>query len=356
MKNGNKIAGFDALRAFSVTLVILSHIGILQMATGTPFAKVFSIFNADYGVKTFFVLSGFLITTLLLKEHRTYGGVNVFHFVMRRVFRILPLYYVIIILAVTLRYFYITYMNSESVIYGSLLIYNYIPRDKTVHFLAHLWSLAVEEQFYVIWPFIFAALARSKVSLVTAAVITVIGCWIRMVTGYGELNQRFYVAIWTIPAIYPIMVGCIAAIIVDSKRDLFQSRAALAISSVSIFIPLVTSVGPTLEIVSTSGIAGLVAWIYLNQQNGFVQRMDIGPIGYVGAISYGLYMWQGMLTGNGSYRATPGWPPDVYTGALLTIPVAMLTFHLFEKRLAKFGRKSFPPDGGSRKAAEAAAE
>lgn len=340
-----KIYGFDGLRALSVTLVILSHIGIIQMATSPFWVEFFSIFNADFGVKIFFVLSGFLITTLLIDEHRTFGGVNIAHFMMRRALRILPLYYLVIVFAVTLRYFYITYVNVESVVYGSLLIYNYMPRDKMVHFFAHLWSLAVEEQFYVLWPLVFASLARSKRALPVAAFATIGLCWLRMRTGYGEEELTRFPNQWTIPAIYPIMIGCVVAIVVNGGATWLATVPSIALSSVLIFSPLFIAMTPEMEIAHTFGIAGLIAWVYLNQQSRVPRLMDWGPIGYAGKISYGLYMWQGMLTGNGTYRATPGWPPDVYTGALLTIPVAIISFHFFERPISRL-RKRFPPNGG----------
>src|ERR1700749_3676500 len=87
----HRIRGFDALRAFAVTLVILSHVGIIAAAQSPLWKSFFSVFNANYGVKTFFVLSGFLITTLLAQEFDRSGSVNVPAFMLRRVFRILPL-------------------------------------------------------------------------------------------------------------------------------------------------------------------------------------------------------------------------------------------------------------------------
>lgn len=76
----------------------------------------------------------------------------------------------------------------------------------------------------------------------------------------------------------------------------------------------------------------------LNQQRSAVRLLDWGPIGYIGIISYGLYMWQGILTGNGSYRVTPNWPPDPHLGALLTFIVAPISFHFFERPISSLRR------------------
>src|ERR1700748_1783290 len=79
----HRIRGFDALRAFAVTLVILSHIGIIAAAQSPLWKSFLSLFNANYGVKTFFVLSGFLITTLLAQEFDRSRSVNVTAFMVR---------------------------------------------------------------------------------------------------------------------------------------------------------------------------------------------------------------------------------------------------------------------------------
>jgi peptidoglycan/LPS O-acetylase OafA/YrhL len=66
--------------------------------------------------------------------------------------------------------------------------------------------------------------------------------------------------------------------------------------------------------------------------------MDWGPIGYIGMISYGLYVWQGVLTGNGTYRQIPTWPLPVFIGAALTFVIAPLSFHFFERPISDLGR------------------
>jgi peptidoglycan/LPS O-acetylase OafA/YrhL len=90
-----------------VLLVILSHTGLLGKASDAApiLAAAVSVFNADFGVKTFFVLSGFLITSLLIAEHRETGRIDIPAFMLRRALRILPLYVVILMLAVILMCF-----------------------------------------------------------------------------------------------------------------------------------------------------------------------------------------------------------------------------------------------------------
>ncbi|MHB2265795.1 acyltransferase family protein [Aliihoeflea sp. PC F10.4] len=337
------IYGFNALRAFSVTLVILSHIGIMGAAQHPAWKNFFSVFNASYGVKTFFVLSGFLITTLLIREHDASGRINIFAFMKRRALRILPLYFLIVAIVLVLINQGIAQDKLTAVIYATFFAYNFVPRAEAVNYMSHMWSLAVEEQFYLVWPFVFALLFTRKPVLVIFAGLIVLLCWWRLATGYEGAADTHSPWFWTIPAIYPIMIGCIFALVTDCLRTVMKSVPALVIAIGLISIPLWTTWSSSLEIAGTTGIALLIAWIFLNQHRAWVKKLDWGPIGYFGLISYGLYMWQGVLTGNGSYRY-PGYesfPLNVYLGVALTVPIAMMSYHFFEDPIRRGKWPSF---------------
>lgn len=335
------ICGFHSLRAFSVILVILSHVGVVEAATNPWLIRFFSVFNASYGVKTFFVLSGFLITTLLLKEFSNFNRVNALHFMARRALRILPLYFLIIFIATILILSGIAEQSWTAMLFGTLYVYNFIPQSENVNYLSHLWSLAVEEQFYLVWPFIFSFWASKRYILISICIAFIATCSLFLFRDLGWLSTVFYTQRWTIPAIYPISIGALLALIANEAVPMLRSYATLAVASLFIILPLVFSGTAAVEILGTLGIAGLVAWIYANQDNRAVQALDWRPIFYIGQISYGLYMWQGLLTGNGPYRPVPGFPPDVIVGALLTFPIAAFSFHVFEKPISDL-RRRFP--------------
>jgi peptidoglycan/LPS O-acetylase OafA/YrhL len=341
MKKSDDIHGFNALRALSVGLVILSHIGIIGGATNPLLQKFFAVFNANYGVKTFFVLSGFLISMILVREREASGKINIFGFMLRRATRILPLYFVILAIAAFLIVVGIASPSTDAMLFGTFYIYNFIPQQMEVNYLGHLWSLAVEEQFYLVWPFTFSLLFARK-SILTASCIAVVAvCWLLLFRDYGHLSQKFSTGRWTLPAIYPILIGALLALHVNSIAIALHTKVSLALALLFVASPLFLPINSTLEIVNTLGIAGVIAWVYLNQSNAVVLRMDWGPIGYMGRISYGLYMWQGFLTGNGPYRL-PGFesfPLEVHIGALLIIPAAMLSFHIFEQPITLWGRR-----------------
>ncbi len=328
-----EFVGFDALRAFSVLLVILSHTGLLGRAyeAAPILTAAVSVFNANFGVKTFFVLSGFLITSLLIAEHREAGRIDIPAFMLRRALRILPLYVVISTLAVVLMCLGIARPAWIAALYSLFYVYNFLPHANEVNYLNHLWSLAVEEQFYIFWPFVFGLAFGNRRMAINLVAIGLIGaCCARMWAGYGSELQTHSPSLWTIPAILPIMAGSVFAINIDTASAYLRSGLALMLSLCVICAPFMGTPGPAADILTAFGICGVIAWVYLNQSNALVRRLDSGIIGYIGTISYGLYMWQGMLTGNGSYRDA-NWPPNIWIGVALTFPVAALSYRYFER-------------------------
>ena len=338
-----KIIGFDALRAISVTLVILSHAGIIASVSSPALKSFFTAFNANTGVTIFFVLSGFLITTLLRKEKDAAGRINIPHFFARRALRILPLYYLAIIIAAFVSALNIQAIHPSALVHAITYTYNFVQQSKDVNFLSHLWSLAVEEQFYLMWPFVIAALSPKPYRLAIFCILIIAACCMFLVvsTQWDVLSRRFYLTRWFIPAALPILVGCLFAIMLHaviykaSIQTALASPLALAVSLSAVFCPLWLS--PTThsffsQLSVVFGIGTLVSWISLNQASIFVKCLDWGPIGYLGKISYGLYVWQGILTGNGPYRETLHWPPPPVLGAILTLIVAPMSYHFFEKR------------------------
>jgi peptidoglycan/LPS O-acetylase OafA/YrhL len=159
-KGSSRFAELDGLRALAVMSVILFH------------SEISGAFNAGFfGVDIFFTISGFLITAILLREYQDTGGIQFFRFYFRRLKRLLPPVLALIVFA-----FVLTLAISESaftklkadVPAGLLYASNWWQIaekqsyfDKTPHVLKHLWSLAVEEQFYIVWPIVAYGLLKN---------------------------------------------------------------------------------------------------------------------------------------------------------------------------------------------------
>lgn len=141
------------MRALAITLVIGGHI-----LPHHPNAWMRAIFAGQDGVGLFFVLSGFLVTALLLRERMETGGVDIAHFYFRRAFRIVPplLFYLVAVMC-------IGWVEGDPIplrVVSSVVFFYHNMTHEGTWMLEHTWSLAVEEQFYLLWPLLFVLLLR----------------------------------------------------------------------------------------------------------------------------------------------------------------------------------------------------
>ncbi len=150
MRRARRLPSLDGLRALAVFLVCLGHLGgTRHFITSAAMARVGDVGNL--GVRIFFVISGFLITHLLLVERGRTGRISLKAFYIRRALRILPAFYVFLGTAALLTLFGVLENDRGDFIHALTYTMNY--RGMTDHFsLRHLWSLSVEEQFYLLWP------------------------------------------------------------------------------------------------------------------------------------------------------------------------------------------------------------
>jgi peptidoglycan/LPS O-acetylase OafA/YrhL len=162
-----RIPSLDGLRALSIFLVVSLHTLQRYSIDHRVAWGWYALFNGACGVEIFFVISGFLITSLLLQEQRKRGAFSLSGFYLRRAFRILPPLYFYIGFVVLLGIGGRITLNRSDIV-SSLFFFHNFSRDATMWPLEHLWSISVEEQFYLIWPFIlFICIRHSGLRRVT---------------------------------------------------------------------------------------------------------------------------------------------------------------------------------------------
>lgn len=187
--------GLDGLRAISVLWVVLFHLSYHQHAFGD--GPVAAVFNAGhFGVSIFFVISGFLITSLLLREECHRGTVSFRGFYFRRAFRILPaaFFYLLCMAA----FMALTGRSSTPLQWLACLLFfrNFnLPGGESVGdagvLTGHFWSLSVEEQFYLFWPLLLRLLPRPWRLKATVAAFLAAPFWHQCLIwhyGAGQLN------------------------------------------------------------------------------------------------------------------------------------------------------------------------
>jgi len=189
MINSNKLffPNLDGLRFFAFFAVFINHashsLGYNNNNSIYYFIKTNLLANGDMGVCFFFVLSGFLITYLLLEEKNKNGRINIKNFYLRRVLRIWPLYFFIVALCLLVFPLFenhfiadfpirITIKDLDPAFYLTFTgNFDYIYNGVTNFLIGILWSISIEEQFYVLWPLVIAFIPRKHLMFTFICII-----------------------------------------------------------------------------------------------------------------------------------------------------------------------------------------
>jgi peptidoglycan/LPS O-acetylase OafA/YrhL len=322
----------DGIRAIAVMLVMLLH---AHFQFGS---------NGQIGVSLFFSMSGFLITTLLYEEFKQTGFISFSGFYIRRTMRLFPALYVLLIFCSIYNGFFIFDKEMQAStwkeIYASAFYLNNISWSWGWGIgsilLGHTWSLAVEEQFYLIWPLLlFVFMKWNRLNLLAMLLFLFIGVsWSMRLLGYAG-------PIYTSLVQESIFMGCLFALMrinqqIPSIPDWFLLVSTLLI----VFVGIIPYESP-INLFNPVGLLGGVLFVGLSQKpDGITSRiLSIRPLVFIGKISYGMYLWhlpifrwfanQDFLHG---YQAFIG-------KFLTTFLLTYLSWVLIEKRSTKWGRR-----------------
>jgi len=347
------IKGYDGLRAISIGMVFYSHLPFGDHPADPVMSDRNSmIFSGDMGVKIFFVLSGFLITRILLQEKHTTGRISFANFYMRRFIRLLPpliLFYSALIVCMGLGLIDAQWIGlTFSVFY----LYNFVPKKYYTGELGPMWSLGVEEQFYLFWPVIIHFFRRNihymagiVVLLCIIAKIYLPGIIVFHAGRFHSLNDYTFLDRWFLPAVAPVMIGAISSFMIFNREEKWCtifSKAFILILPLSLyFLPIYVprifflfTYG--IELLQICGIAGLLLWIFFNQKSILTGVLEFKPVAYTGKISYGLYVYHSFFirTGPGNLFVQQ-YPLNIF----LTAGTAILSYEFIEKRVLKLKTK-----------------
>jgi peptidoglycan/LPS O-acetylase OafA/YrhL len=297
MSGSSRIPSLDGLRTIAVMIVFLSH------------ATLANFFPARFGVTVFFFLSGYIITTLMRAEFEGSGTVSFKRFYLRRIYRIFPPLYLVMALAAVLTWAgYLKNTVTWPGVTAQLLnMTNYYALyGSSFEFLRGtrvLWSLAVEEHFYLFFPLLFLGLAKrmsyEKLAVVLAVLCAVVLLW-RCYLYYGLGVDTNWAFIATDTRIDSILYGCILAIWFNPAVDkpLLTSRAAeigVLIIAVAALIFSVSYQKPEFELTLMFTLQGLalfpvVAFAIRYPDWPVFRWLNWKPIVGLGLISYTFYL------------------------------------------------------------------
>ncbi|MGH9769702.1 MAG: acyltransferase family protein, partial [Blastocatellia bacterium] len=332
------IPALDGIRAIAVFLVIFYHTGF-EYAPGAQ------------GVTIFFVLSGFLITWLLLGENERLGDISLKGFYRRRILRIFPAFYaywlgVILLLVVTNKF--ILWPHAISSFFYVSNYYNAILGDPNTAF-SHTWSLAIEEQFYLLWPLAFWGLRRDLKKMTTFLVCLIGAVWIHraiLLLAFKVDQAYFYAAFDT--RIDHLMVGCLAAVLLK-RGALYSFWKAICSSLYAPLIVLALYVGSIRlnqslphwyrdgvgSAVEPLLIAMLMVQLISLSSTSAVKWIESPPMRYLGRISYSLYLFHPLTVSPVMSRLSDK-PLMAQSAAIaLTVIVATISYYVVERPFLK---------------------
>ncbi len=311
------------------------------------------------GVDVFFVLSGFLITTLLVGEHSERGRIRLGHFWMRRALRLLP--------ALVAMVAFLWWWNWNSILLDQVAA---LRRESVAALLyvanwgliagvvsplgnfGHTWSLAIEEQFYILWPLVLLFLLGT---LPRVAVLFAVG-------GLAMASLLVRVALFDGPATYSrvfhgsdtraetLLVGCLLALLLQFRTLSIPPRSAfaslLAVPGALALAWFLLSVTPQTEWLPRGGFtlvavsaALLILGLHTDREGPLARALSWGPLVAVGRISYGLYLWHWpvfLMLAPSNLDAPTAWETAVRFAA--TFLAAGLSWFLIERPALAYKR------------------
>ena len=391
--------GLDSLRFFAALAVFFTHVELIKKFTGfgthwidpeeritkfTVFQSVMSkeidplspliAYSSALGVVFFFVLSGFLITFLLLKEKEQNNSIAIKKFYLRRALRIWPLYYLIFILG----FFVLPYLDFFAVpgqdnffqqnFWGNLLLYAFFMPNlafsiytTAVPNIGQSWSIGVEEQFYLLWPLLIRKSKNVLKSIlwITSIIIALKGL-ILLSAPFVKLDALVVLKKFLAMSKLECMaLGGLGAYVLFSNKEKILRIVYRPISQITsvVILPILIYFTPTafediLHLLFSISFLVIILNVASNEKS--LLRFENSTLQYLGRISYGFYMFHVICIVFTIHFLDKyiGLDNDISTlqhmllygiSFLLTVAVSSLSYHVFEKAFIRLKDKYAQP-------------
>lgn len=359
------LPSIDSLRALAVLAVIIYHVDVNYLPGGF------------LGVDLFFVLSGYLISSLIIKEYRKTGSINLYNFYLRRARRLLPAVYFMITVGIILMVIFNEVLLKKShldaifgYIYSSNWWYIFHKLDYFDSFgsqspFKHLWSLAIEEQFYMIFPLLFLLINSKKkekdgmYKLSKSFLYIVLGLiFVSLITHIllFDINNISRIYFGTDTRAFSLLVGVVGAILypmdkLNTKITPQENFVYSVVSLISIAI-LITIMIYTSEYNTwlyrggflLVAILGIIIIISSGKQHTVMAKLlSFKPVVFIGKISYSLYLWHFPILVLTTPVSEIGNPNIFYVilRVILTFIVAIISYVFVETPIRKLGFKNY---------------
>lgn len=353
-----QIPTLDGWRAVAIFCVLFSHgYPSIQRAFGFPdlhFREPLGIF----GVEIFFALSGYLITTKLLQEEKRDGSMSLAHFYFRRVFRIMPAALTLIVVTAVLSFIGVLPPIAPSRLLSTVFFAANYSDAPFSYYLAHFWSLAVEEHFYFVWPTILILCVvrqRLAVAIGLAILIAIWRALLWKIQVTTEDAAKFYgrTDIIVDAILWGSTLGLVAFNKPGSLRFISSHAVWLSIAAISVFAALFKSSGWKLDMalftLTRLTIPHMIYGTVVDSNSFFGKVLESAPFRFIGRISYSLYLWQQifLIIPVESMATKPFEYLQLFPLNLLcAFFCAIVSYKIVEQPLIKLGRSAFAHERG----------
>jgi peptidoglycan/LPS O-acetylase OafA/YrhL len=346
-----KYPSINGLRAISILLVIMHHLVIQQylptsfLGTGlVPIYLSTLLQNGHLGVNIFFVISGFLITSLMQQEEAGNKSISLKKFYIRRTLRIFPAYFFLLLVYFFLQLF--NYIKISNASWLTAITYTKYFNWNLDWYTSHAWSLSIEEHFYIFWPLVFIAGNRMRKTFAISLFLLV--PIIRLYLHYHTIGWMNELTIFT--RIDAIAIGCIFSLYKDEIIKIISPYwtmvfcvlilalfffpyfpiLASKIKLGFIFIPL----GLTHGTIANVLIAGIMMCSVFGPQGIWFKILNLKIMNYIGLLSYSIYLWQEIFICRSEY-----WVNKLPQNIFFFLLVAAFSYHVIEMPFLKLKSK-----------------
>jgi peptidoglycan/LPS O-acetylase OafA/YrhL len=344
------ISGLDAVRALAVILVLIDHFRVFDYLSGEHPQ------TGSLGVMIFFVLSGFLITSMLLKEYRQTGNIALGNFYRRRAYRIFPNFYCCWILTTVVyclgRDFY---WKHAALSFFYLMDYGRGLAPANVQPWMHMgvsWSLAVEEKFYLLWPLLLLLVLLKRPNVIRMLMSIILGQWVYR----AVMVMHFHVS-WSY--VYntfdmradALLVGCLLAMMVENDRirllccTLLRGQWASALAPLALVLSVVAPPGNQVAALVEWTMQPLIIAVMLLQAVYWGAKswtfMGHATVRWTAQVSYALYLYHPLAR---RVIALTGMRHVGYPAVILTFIMAPASYYLVERPFMRMRDRQRPRD------------
>jgi peptidoglycan/LPS O-acetylase OafA/YrhL len=341
-----KLPALDGLRAISILLVLFHHTIFSHKNT-----LIFKMDLGAVGVQIFFVISGFLITTLLLKERIANGNFSLKDFYIRRAFRILPLVFLFLLVLMLFNGMFSLKIPAIDFLTSLLFIGNLPIPNTDSWYTGHFWSLGVEEQFYLIFPVILFLMPTRKylvLLLLLIPGITIVNYlhWHNTLGFFDNamLDSLLYVASTGFGyGTVAILVGSLFSVFCFThpiwiSRLLGFQWLSLIIFSIALTLRMVFYESSSILLIFNTGIA-LMIISNLDSKSKLSMILDNKFISRIGVLSYSMYIWQQLFTFNQPWAVYWPWASSLVPNLAILFLVTHISYEYFEKPIIQLRQK-----------------